>query len=124
MTYGTCEASILNTFEKFTLEEINQGINELESNIGRTYFGNPFKEKLKILYILREQKEKRVAMNEIPCLKKALIREFMKTCDYRTAEGKMFQIWVEYQNELKGALFVRDGLKSELEKIQAMVVVK
>ncbi|BDP57971.1 hypothetical protein EfmJHP36_24500 [Enterococcus faecium] len=44
------KTKLLNQLDSLELEEINQGIAELENNIGKTYFGNSFNEKLTVLY--------------------------------------------------------------------------
>ena len=48
------KTKLLNQLDSFELEEINQGIAELENNIGKTYFGNSFNEKLTVLYVLKK----------------------------------------------------------------------
>ncbi|HGT1268931.1 TPA: hypothetical protein ACMV4O_000618 [Enterococcus faecium] len=47
------KTKLLNQLDSLELEEINQGIAELENNIGKTYFGNSFNEKLTVLYVLK-----------------------------------------------------------------------
>lgn len=39
------KSNLLNQLDRLELEEINQGIAELENNIGTFYFGNSFNEK-------------------------------------------------------------------------------
>ncbi|OUK18674.1 hypothetical protein BU181_16655, partial [Enterococcus faecium] len=47
---------------------------------------------------------------------------WLNITDMQEAREKTFNTWVKYQNQLKGAEFVRDGLKYELEQLKLMEV--
>ncbi len=116
-------SQILNILDSFGLAEINQGIDELEKNINKIYFGKSFKEKLALLYILRSHAENKQVCREIHILKKQLLTEWLRMTNIRDARVRTFNTWVKYQNQSKGAVFVRDGLKYELEQLQIKEVV-
>lgn len=117
------KSQILNILNSFELAEINQRIDELEKNINKIYFGKSFKEKLTILYILKNHVENKNICGEIQELKEQLLKEWLRITDIREARVKTFNAWVKYQNQLKGAAFVRDGLKYEVEQVQIKEVV-
>ncbi|MGF1917232.1 hypothetical protein [Enterococcus faecalis] len=116
-------SQILKILDNFDLGEINQGIDELEKNIDKTYIGKRFKEKLALLYILRSHAENKNICGEIHDLKEQIFKEWLRITDIRDARVRTFNTWGKYQNQSKGAVFVRDGLKYELEKLQIMEVV-
>lgn len=116
------KSQILNILNSFDLAEINQGIDELEKNIDKTYIGKRFKEKLAILYILKSHAENKQVCREIQVLKEQLLSEWLRRTNIEDARAKTFKTWVKYQNQLKGAVFVRDGLKSELAQLRLMEV--
>ncbi|MDU3686260.1 MAG: hypothetical protein E7G01_10445 [Enterococcus faecalis] len=68
-------SQILNMLDNFNLAEINQGIDELEKNIDKTYIGKRFKEKLAILYILKSHAENKQVCREIQVFKEQLLAE-------------------------------------------------
>lgn len=116
------KTKLLNQLDSFELEEINQGIAELENNIGKTYFGNSFNEKLTVLYVLKKHADHKVICQEISELKNQIFSAWLNITDIREARLKTFNTWVKYQNQLKGVEFVRDGLKYELAQLQLMEV--
>lgn len=116
------KTNLLNQLDRLDLEEINQGIAELENNIGKTYFGNSFNEKLAILYVLKKHAEHKLICREINELKNQILTAWLNITDMQEARVKTFTTWVKYQNQLKGAEFVRDGLKYELEQLKLMEV--
>lgn len=118
------KTKLLNQLDSFELEEINQGIAELENNIGKAYFGKSFKEKLAVLYVLKRHADYKTICREINELKTQIFNEWMNITDIREARVKTFNTWVKYQNQLKEVEFVRDGLKYELEQLQLMEVPK
>ncbi|MBU5581737.1 MULTISPECIES: hypothetical protein [Enterococcus] len=116
------KTNLLNQLDRLDLEEINQGIAELENNIGKTYFGNSFNEKLTVLYVLKKHADHKLICREINELKNQILTAWLNITDIREARVKTFNTWVKYQNQLKGAEFVRDGLKYELEQLKLMEV--
>ncbi|KAF1295095.1 hypothetical protein BAU15_04895 [Enterococcus sp. JM4C] len=118
MTWLDYDSEILNTMKNFKLEEIAEGIDELERKIGRTLFGETFDERLEILYILKRQSEYKNVCSEVRDVKEEIFKELLKQSDERTARVKAFSIWVGYQNQLLGAEFVRDNLRLELNKLK------
>lgn len=116
------ESEVLNILDRMKLEDINKGIDELENNIGKRYFGTSFKEKLTILYVLKKQADHKVICQEINELKNQIYSEWKNVTDIQDADVKTFNTWVKYQNQLKGVDFVRDGLKYELKQLQLAVV--
>lgn len=62
------KTKLLNQLDSLELEEINQGIAELENNIGKTYFGNSFNEKLTVC-MYSKHAEHKIICREINELK-------------------------------------------------------
>ena len=115
------KTKLLNQLDSLELEEINQGIAELENNIGKTYFGNSFNEKLTVLYVLKTcRTQNNLSRNQRA--KNQILTAWLNITDMQEARVKTFNTWVKYQNQLKGAEFVRDGLKYELEQLKLMEV--
>ncbi len=54
--------------------------------------------------------------------KNQILTAWLNITDMQEARVKTFNTWVKYQNQLKGAEFVRDGLKYELEQLKLMEV--
>ena len=118
MPYGKHESDILNVLASFSLEEINQGISELEEKNGKIFLGSIFEERLEILNTLKKHAERSLVCREVSNLKQAIFVEWSKRTDLKTARAKTFCVWVKCQNQLKGIEFVRDSLKYELEQLQ------
>lgn len=116
------KTNLLNQLDSIELDEINQGIAELENNIGKTYFGNSFNEKLTVLYVLKKHADYKAIRREISELKEQICEEWLLVTDLEEAKGKTFQTWGKYQNQLIDVEFVRNGLKYELEQLQLMEV--
>ena len=49
---------ILKDLESFNINDIDEAIQELEDNIGKSYFGKGWEEKLQVLYSLKKFAEK------------------------------------------------------------------
>lgn len=113
------KSEILNVFENFSLDEINEGIEELESTIGKTRFGNIYHEQLDILYTLKSHAIHKNISREVHDLKEQLKNEFLKTMDLEKANVKTFNLWVGYHNQGKGIEFDRDNLQLELDSLIA-----
>lgn len=122
MGWNKYQSNLLNKLDSFELEEINQGIHELEKKIGKTYIGNSFDETLLILHILKDQAYKKTIWQETNELKNQLFHSWEQITDVKTARVKTFNTWIKYQNQLKGVEFVRDKLQYELEQLQLMEV--
>jgi hypothetical protein len=114
----------LNTIDGFQLEEIESGIDELESCIGKSLLGERFNEKLELLYVLKRHAEQRMITREIHELKEDILREWLLRTSLSEARVRTFNTWAKFQNQLEGAEFVCEGLKNELEQLQLMEVAK
>ncbi len=113
---------ILRDLECFDLIEIEQGIQELENNIGplgtgKKYFGKLYEEKLQVLYSLKKFAENRQLNIEIHELKETLINKFTEMHGQSKAWVKVSKIVAGLQNQRKGREFLKDGLIREIEKL-------
>ncbi|MFB8533612.1 hypothetical protein [Enterococcus casseliflavus] len=124
MAFGKFNSEILNTIDGFQLEEIESGIDELESCIGKSLLGERFNEKLELLYVLKRHAEQRMITREIHELKEDILREWLLRTSLSEARVRTFNTWAKFQNQLEGAEFVCEGLKNELEQLQLMEVAK
>ncbi|MDV7690037.1 hypothetical protein [Enterococcus casseliflavus] len=124
MAFGKFNSEILNTIDGFQLEEIESGIDELESCIGKSLLGERFNEKLELLYVLKRHAEQRMITREIHELKEDILREWLLRTSLSEARVRTFNTWAKFQNQLEGAGFVCEGLKNELEQLQLMEVAK
>jgi hypothetical protein len=124
MAFGKFNSEILNTIDGFQLEEIESGIDELESWIGKSLLGERFNEKLELLYVLKRHAEQRMITREIHELKEDILREWLLRTSLSEARVRTFNTWAKFQNQLEGAEFVCEGLKNELEQLQLMEVAK
>ncbi|MGF2082310.1 hypothetical protein [Enterococcus casseliflavus] len=124
MAFGKFNSEILNTIDGFQLEEIESGIDELESCIGKSLLGERFNEKLEILYVLKRHAEQRLIAREIHELKEDILKEWLIRTSLSEARVRTFNTWAKFQNQLEGAAFVCEGLKNELEQLQLMEVAK
>lgn len=122
MAFGKFNSEVLNAIDGFQLGEIESGINELESCLGKTLLGEHFNEKLEILYVLKRHAEQRLITREIHELKEAILKEWLLRTSLSEARARTFNTWAKYQNQLKGAKFVCEGLKDEFEQLQLMEV--
>ncbi|MGL9969471.1 hypothetical protein [Enterococcus sp. DIV1420a] len=95
------KSEILNTPDNFDLSEINQGIDELEKNIDKTYIGKHFKEKLAILYILKSHAENKQVCREVHTLKEQLLAEWLCITNIRDARVRTFNTWVKISESIK-----------------------
>lgn len=122
MAFGKFNSEVLNAIDGFQSGEIESGINELESCLGKSLLGERFNEKLDILYVLKRHAEQRLITREIHELKEAILKEWMLRGSLSEARARTFNTWAKYQNQLKGDKFVCEGLKDELEQLQLMEV--
>ena len=110
--------SILKELENFNIKDIDEGIKELEDNIGKSYFGNGWEEKLQVLYSLKKFAEKKRLAKEIFRLKEQLVERFTAIHGKHKAWVDVANLVNELQAEEKGREFVRDGLKIELKRLE------
>ena len=108
---------ILRDLESFSLQDINEAIEELENNIGKNYFGDGWTEKLQVLYSLKKFSSKKSLNDEIRELKETLVNKFTEMYGQSEAWVKVFNMVADLQNQCKGRAFVRDGLIIELKKL-------
>lgn len=109
---------ILKDLENFNINDINEAIQELENKIGKSYFGNVWEEKLKVLYSLKKFAEKKRLATEIFRLKEQLVERLTAIHGKHKAWADVANLVNELQAEGKGREFVRDGLMIELERLE------
>lgn len=109
---------ILKDLESFKIYDIDEAIQELEDNIGKSYFGNGWEEKLQVLYSLKKFAEKKRLATEIFRLKEQLVERLTAIHGKHKAWADVANLVNELQAEGKGREFVRDGLKIELERLE------
>lgn len=109
---------ILKDLENFNINDINEAIQELENKIGKSYFGNGWEEKLKVLYSLKKFAEKKRLATEIFRLKEQLVERLTAIHGKHKAWSTVANLVNELQAEGKGREFVRDGLMIELERLE------
>ena len=109
---------ILKDLESFNINDIDEAIQELEDNIGKSYFGNGWEEKLQVLYSLKKFAEKKRLAKEIYTLKEQLVERFTAIHGKHKAWADVANLVNELQAEGKGREFVRDGLKIEIERLE------
>ncbi len=108
---------ILRDLESFKLTDINEAIEELETKIGKSYFGDGWTEKLQVLYSLKKFSSKKYLNDEVSDLKEALVNKYTEMYGQSEAWVIVFNMVVDLQNQRKGREFVRDGLIIELKKL-------
>lgn len=116
------DPKILNQLNSFSLDEIQQGIDELENTIGFTRFGERYKDQLIILYKLKKNAEKKRLNCEVNALKNQLFERLAEIVPISIARSQTFNLWVKYKKQDKGAQYVRDSLQMELESLQLQEV--
>ena len=109
---------ILKDLENFNINDINEAIQELENKIGKSYFGNVWEEKLKVLYSLKKFAEKKRLATEIFRLKEQLVERLTAIHGKHKTWSTVANLANELQAEGKGREFVRDGLMIELERLE------
>ena len=109
---------ILQDLESFNINDIDEAIQELEQNIGKSYFGNGWSEKLQVLYSLKKFAEKKQLAKEIYRLKEQLVERLTVLHGKHKAWANVANIVNELQAEGKGREFVRDGLIIEIEQLE------
>ena len=109
---------ILKDLESFNINDIDEAIQELEDNIGKSYFGKGWEEKLQVLYSLKKVAEKKRLATEIFRLKEQLVERLTAIHGKHKAWADVANLVNELQAEDKGREFVRDGLKIELERLE------
>ncbi|MDD3015341.1 MAG: hypothetical protein PHR41_02460 [Lactococcus chungangensis] len=109
---------ILKDLENFNINDIDEAIQELEDNIGKSYLGNGWEEKLKVLYSLKKFAEKKRLATEIFRLKEQLVERFTAIHGKHKAWADVANLVNDLQAEEKGREFVRDGLKIELGRLE------
>lgn len=109
---------ILKDLESFNINDIDEAIKELEDNIGKSYFGKGWEEKLQVLYSLKKFAETKRLTTEINKLKEQLVERLTvlhgKHKAWATIDNRMSVLHAEG----KGKAFVRDGLIIELERFE------
>ena len=112
---------ILRDLESFNINDIDEAIKELEDNIGKSYFGNGWSEKLQVLYSLKKFAEKKRLATEISKLKEQLVERFTAIYGKRKARPQVANLVNDLHAEGcavgKGREFVRDGLIAEIERL-------
>ena len=109
---------ILKDLESFNINDIDEAIQELEDNIGKSYFGKGWEEKLQVLYSLKKFAEKKQLAKEIYTLKEQLVERLTALHGKHEAWADVANLVNDLQAEGKGREFVRDGLKIELERLE------
>lgn len=108
---------ILRDLESFKLTDINEAIEELETKIGKLYFGDGWTEKLQVLHSLKKFSSKKSLNDEVRDLKEALVNKYTEMYGQSEAWVIVFNMVADLQNQRKGREFVRDGLIIELKKV-------
>ena len=109
---------ILKDLESFNINDIDEAIQELEDNIGKSYFGKGWEEKLQVLYSLKKFAEKKRLAKEIYTLKEKLVERLTVLHGKHKAWVDVANLVNELQAEGNGREFVRDGLKIEIERLE------
>lgn len=109
---------ILKDLESFNINDIDEAIKELEDNIGKSYFGNGWEEKLQVLYSLKKFAEKKRLATEIFRLKEQLVERLTAMHGKHKAWADVANLVNSLQAEGKGREFVRDGLMIEIERLE------
>ena len=109
---------ILKDLESFNINDIDEAIHELEENIGKSYFGNGWEEKLQVLYSLKKFAEKKRLAKEIYTLKEKLVERLTALHGKHEAWSTVANLVNSLQAEGKGREFVRDGLMIEIERLE------
>ena len=109
---------ILKDLESFNINDIDEAIQELEDNIGKSYFGKGWEEKLEVLYSLKKFAEKKQLAKEIYTLKEKLVERLTAIHGKHEAWSTVANLVNELQAEGKGREFVRDGLMIEIERLE------
>lgn len=109
---------ILKDLESFNINDIDEAIQELEDNIGKSYFGNGWEEKLQVLYSLKKFAEKKRLATEIFRLKEQLVERLTAIHGKHKAWADVANLVNGLQAEGKGREFVRDGLMIEIERLE------
>lgn len=109
---------ILKDLESFNINDIDEAIQELEQNIGKSYFGNGWSEKLQVLYSLKKFAENKRLAKEIYTLKEQLVERLTVLHGKRKAWADVANLVNDLQAEGKGREFVRDGLMIEIERLE------
>ena len=109
---------ILKDLESFNINDIDEAIQELEDNIGKSYFGKGWEEKLQVLYSLKKFAEKKQLAKEIYTLKEQLVERLTALHGKHEAWADVANLVNDLQAEGKGREFVRDGLKIEIERLE------
>ena len=109
---------ILKDLKSFNINDIDEAIQELEQNIGKSYFGNGWSEKLQVLYSLKKFAENKRLAKEIYTLKEQLVERLTVLHGKRKAWADVANLVNDLQAEGKGREFVRDGLMIEIERLE------
>ena len=109
---------ILKDLESFNINDIDEAIKELEDNIGKSYFGKGWEEKLQVLYLLKKFAEKKRLATEIFRLKEQLVERLTAMHGKHKAWADVANLVNSLQAEGKGREFVRDGLMIEIERLE------
>ena len=109
---------ILKDLESFNINDIDEAIKELEDNIGKSYFGKGWEEKLQVLYSLKKFAEKKRLAKEIYTLKEKLVERLTVLHGKHKAWSTVANLLNSLQAEGNGREFVRDGLKIEIERLE------
>lgn len=72
------KSDVLKTLDSFSLEDIQQAIEEVNTQKGRVWFGKSCDNLQQVLYILAENAEKKLLDKEVHDLKQALVDKYKK----------------------------------------------
>ncbi|MCJ1995698.1 hypothetical protein GYN67_03180 [Lactococcus piscium] len=89
---------ILRDLDSFSLQDISEAIEDLETNIGapgtgKKYFGDVWNEKLQVLYSLKNFSSKKSLNDEIRDLKEAPINKFTRMYGQTILDFKSLYFW-------------------------------
>ena len=102
---------ILRDLESFSLQDINEAIKELETKIGKNYFGDGWSEKLQVLYSLKKFSSKNYLNDEVRDLKEALVNKYTEMYGQSEAWVVVFNMVADLQNQLR--IFSRATFKQQ-----------
>lgn len=94
---------ILRDLESFKLTDINEAIKELETKIGKSYFGDGWTEKLQVLYSLKKFSSKKCLNDEVRDLKEALVNKYTEM--YGQSEAWVI-VFKKYGVQLKAMVLI------------------
>ena len=120
------DSELLNELEfekRYSMEEINNAIKELENKIGKCLFGKRFITDLELLYLFKERKEYQLKCLQCAALKREIENQFVQILsDVKESRVRTFSIWVKIHNKGLGKDYEIQELTKVVEEMKKEVV--